>query len=247
MRGSSLPGKGVPSLENKLVAVPVFNEEKSVEKVLNAIVQYAGPADILVIDDGSTDFSRQFLACFDNIHLIRHARNLGYGQSLINAFQFAIATGYEYLVTIDCDEQHEPQRIPRFFSRLTEGWDIVSGSRYLTTEAVGTVPEDRQQINQVVTKRVNEITGFGLTDSFCGMKGYKVASLNKLTLTETGYGFPLQLWLEAHRAGLTVVEEAIPLIYIDNFDRSFGLELDDPEQRLRYYWRVINEGVSKCN
>ena len=210
------------------------------ERVLSAIQHHAGSAEILVIDDGSTDNSREILSGDSQIHLIRHPRNLGYGQSLINAFGYAAALGFESLVTIDCDEQHEPQRIPEFFRRLTEGWDIVSGSRYLGASAVqGTVPGDRQKINQEITQQINALTGYGLTDSFCGLKAYRVAALQQLRLTETGYGFPLQLWLQAYRLGLRITELPVARIYIDGMARSFGPQLDNPEERLRYYQQVI--------
>ncbi|MBO8127188.1 MAG: glycosyltransferase family 2 protein [Firmicutes bacterium] len=236
------------ALSKKLVAVPVYNEEPSVEKVLNAIVEYAGSAEILVIDDGSTDRSRQILYQFDGIHLIRHPQNYGYGQSLIDAFAYASAHGYEAVVTIDCDEQHEPQQIPEFFAKLAEGWDIVSGSRYLEdVEPVGTVPRDRLKINRLITAKINELTAYNLTDSFCGMKAYRTAAIQKLNLTEPGYAFPLQVWLQAFKAGLTVTELPVPLVYMDHFERSFGGSLDDPQKRLRYYWQVIEEETKDWN
>lgn len=228
------------------MAVPVYNEEPSVQKVLQAIMEHAGSAEILVIDDGSTDLSRHILYNFGGIHLIRHARNLGYGQSLRNAFDYAVSLGFESLVTIDCDEQHEPQQIPEFFAKLSQGWDIVSGSRYLDdSRASGTAPSDRQRINQQVTAKLIELTGYGITDSFCGMKAYRVSALKKLELIEPGYGMPLQLWLQAYKHGLSVTEIPVARIYVDSFERSFGVELDDSQRRLNYYWQVIMEEVSK--
>ena len=78
-----------------------------------------------------------------------HPRNRGYGAALVSAFEFALRGGYDVLVTIDCDGQHEPQRIPEFVRTCVEQEvDIVSGSRYLTPfPGDSQPPEDRRRIN----------------------------------------------------------------------------------------------------
>jgi dolichol-phosphate mannosyltransferase len=91
---------------NPLLAIPVFNEERHLDRVLQAAAQHI--SEILVIDDGSTDQTADRLRNHSEIHLITHAENRGYGKSLSDAFEFAISRGYSWLVTMDCDEQHEP-------------------------------------------------------------------------------------------------------------------------------------------
>src|SRR5690348_8703762 len=95
-----------------LIAIPVFNERKYVEHVLAQVLRYHH--EILLIDDGSTDGTAELLAGRRDIQLIRHETNKGYGQSLIDAFAYADAQGYDWVITMDCDEQHEPARIPYF-------------------------------------------------------------------------------------------------------------------------------------
>src|SRR5438105_1736943 len=113
-----------------LVAIPVFNELKYVEKVLDKVRHYA--TDILCVDDGSTDGTAELLSRRGDIRLIRHPVNRGYGQSVIDAFHYAGARGYDWIITMDCDEQHEPERIPDFLREIkTDQWDLISGSRYL--------------------------------------------------------------------------------------------------------------------
>ena len=63
--------------------------------------------------------------------------------------------------------------------------------------------------------------GFDLTDAFCGFKAYRVEALAKLQVTETGYAMPLELWVQAACQKLSVVEVAVPRIYLDE-SRSFG-------------------------
>lgn len=229
----------------QLVVVPVYNEEASVEAVLAEVRRYAAGADVLVVDDGSTDGTPRRLACLPGVRVIRHAQNRGYGAALMEGFRVAAEEGYDYVVTIDCDGQHEPARIPIFFHTLAQGWDMVSGSRYLPgSDAQGEVPPDRLAINRQFTDRINRLTGLGLTDTFCGFKGYRVAALRRLHLDEPGYGFPLQVWVEAWRHRLSVVELPVPRIYKANFERRFGGELDRPEVRRRYYERVLSRALA---
>src|SRR5690606_41659504 len=80
-----------------------------------------------------------------------------------------------------------------------------------------------------------------------GFKAYRVEALARLRLSEPGYAFPLQFWIQAARAGLTVIERPVPLIYVPSFERRFGGELDDAEKRLAYYMEVIETEVAKCS
>src|SRR5690606_12280492 len=108
-------------------------------------------------------------------------------------------------------------------------------------------PPDRWAINQHITARINELTGFQLTDAFCGFKAYRVEALRDLRFDEPGYGFPIQFWMAAHRHGLRVVERPVPLIYKHNFERRFGGGLDDPERRLAYYESLLEKEVARCS
>lgn len=230
----------------ELIVIPVYNEAPSIEKVLEQTFRHAPEHDVLVIDDGSTDGSADMLADRRDIRLLRHDVNRGYGAALMAGFDYARRHGYERLLTMDCDEQHEPALIPEFF-RLARTTDVVSGSRYLVDGPpdLGEVPEDRRTINARITERINELTGYELTDAFCGFKAYRVEPLARLRLSETGYSFPLQFWLQAACAKLDVVERAVPLIYVPSFERRFGGGLDDSERRLAYYNETIENEVAK--
>ncbi len=226
-----------------LTALPVFNEVQSVSSVLDEVARYCDR--ILVVDDGSTDGTSDLLAERNDIILVTHPVNKGYGAALITAFEYAIENDEDILVTIDCDGQHEPQRIQQFITAsLNTGADIVSGSRYLKSfDADTPPPAQRRRINHQITKTLNERLKLGLTDAFCGFKAYQVEALQRLELHETGYAMPLELWVQAACSKLSVVEVAVPLIYLDE-SRSFGDKLDDPETRLDYYYQVMNRAFA---
>jgi dolichol-phosphate mannosyltransferase len=225
--------------ERVLVALPVFNEIRSVADVLRAVQRYA--SDILVVNDGSSDGTGDVLGRYAGVRLIRHPVNLGYGRSLIDAFSYAREHEFPWVITMDCDWQHEPDRIPHFRRRLAQGdADIISGSRYLQGSAGGTVPPPRERmlINQVITRLLNRHLGLHLTDAFCGFKAYRTAALAALRLADPGYGLPLQVWVQAARAGLRIVELPVPLIYHDP-RKGFAGILEDPRARLEYYLATL--------
>jgi dolichol-phosphate mannosyltransferase len=234
---------GVDSTMRVLTAIPVRNEESHLETVLAAVLQYAG--DVLVVDDGSTDRTPELLRKFPTVQVIRHETNRGYGAGLRSAFARTLEAGYDGLVTLDCDGQHEPSLIPSIAARL-EAADIVSGSRYLRVfDPAQRPPEERRRINVEVTRWLNECLGLDLTDAFCGFKAYRRGALEKFDITDDGYAMPLQVWVQAVAHGLSIVEVPVPLIYLDE-SRAFGGALDDGTYRLNHYRRVFQEAIERA-
>jgi glycosyltransferase involved in cell wall biosynthesis len=223
-----------------IAALPVYNEAGYVNGVLDEVVKYA--PNVLVVNDGSTDGTRELLDRRMDVAVVHHDVNRGYGAALRTAFQYAIDEGYEIVVTLDCDGQHQPKRIPRFVSACKNA-DIVSGSRYLKQYDGDSVPPaQRLFINRQITRTINELFHWNLTDTFCGFKAYRTAALAQLNITVDGYAMPLELWTQAAMLGLRILEIPVPLIYLDE-NRSFGGSLDDGAVRLAYYNQVIESSI----
>ena len=225
-----------------LIAIPVYNEEGYVDSVLDQVVVHGH--DVLVIDDGSTDLTACLLRRRGDVLVLEHQGNLGYGQSLVDAFDHTVRQGYDVLVTMDCDGQHEPCRVPEFVARSADA-DILSGSRYLTVfENDSRPPPDRRCVNRLITARINRELGLDLTDGFCGFKAYRAPALARLHITDTGYAMPLQVWVQAARLGLRIKELAVPCIYLDP-RRAFGGALDDTQTRLAHYHHVLDRELAR--
>ena len=219
-----------------LTAIPVYNEERHLEAVLREVRRHT--PDILVVNDGSTDRTPELLARQEGLRVITHPHNRGYGAALTSAFAYVLEHNFDVLVTMDCDGQHEPSRIPVLLEAIHD-CDIVSGSRYLRDFRQDTLaPEDRRRINGQITQELNSRFGLNLTDAFCGFKAYRSGALARLRITETGWGMPLQLWVQAACLGLRVKEVGVPRVYLDP-NRAFGGVLNDAEERLAYYRKVI--------
>lgn len=232
-----------------LVAIPVYNEEHHVRSVLDRVRQFA--PNILILDDGSSDRTPEILSELRpsyGFDLIRHEANAGYGRAIREIFNRAHRDNYDWVITMDCDDQHEPERIPDFLSAIEKNdLDIVSGSRYLSNDAQWAKdlpPGDRRAINATLTKEINARLGFNLTDSFCGFKAHRVSAMDKLDITDDGYAFPMQLWVQAAANNLRVGEIPVELIYNDP-NRTFGGGLDDPTTRLNHYRCVLYRAMDK--
>ena len=225
-----------------LTAIPVYNEEKHLDEVLVAARRWT--PEILVVDDGSTDGTPQLLARYPDVQVLTHQSNEGYGAALRDAFRFAVQHGYDALVTMDCDGQHQPERIPDLLAAIADA-DIVSGSRYLKHfEGDSAPPPERRRINQTITQEINRRLVLNLTDAFCGFKAYRTDALRKLDITEPGYAMPLEVWVQAARLGFRIKEVPVPLIYLEEY-RAFGGALDDGARRLTYYRAVIERAVQR--
>jgi glycosyltransferase involved in cell wall biosynthesis len=229
-----------------LTALPVYNEARHVDPVLDQVVRFS--QDVLVVNDGSSDGTAEVLQRRSDVRAMHHPINQGYGGALRTAFQYALEQQYDVLVTIDCDGQHEPRLIPELARAVDEHpggpWDIVSGSRYLQQfPGDSRPPADRRRINLEITDWLNRRFRLGLTDAFCGFKAYRVPALARLNVTELGYAMPLQVWIQAVRQGLSIVEFPVPLVYLDE-ERSFGGSLDDAGRRLTHYYQVLHREIA---
>jgi dolichol-phosphate mannosyltransferase len=227
-----------------LLGIPVFNEAKYVADVLGEVRKHA--REILVIDDGSTDDTPLLLAR-QQVEVIRHATNRGYGRSMQDMLRWADFDGYDWLITMDCDLQHEPAAIPDFRAAIARNdSDVVSGSRYLRIGCDDDAPPpDRRAINAAMTHMLNDRLGLRLTDAFCGFKAYRIAVCRELELDVDGYEFPMQFWVQAAHRGLRISELPVRLIYNDP-ERCFGGPLSDAANRRALYEATLERSLRHC-
>ena len=113
------------------IVIPLHNEQGTIREVIERIPDYLN-AEIIVVDDGSTDGSAQKAQeARREIKVVRHERNQGYGAALLTGFKHASG---DIIVTMDSDGQHRPEEIPNFIAPiLKKKADVVVGSRYLGT------------------------------------------------------------------------------------------------------------------
>lgn len=114
-----------------LIIIPAFNEAVNIVEVIMKIQKNAPGKDILVIDDGSKD-QTALLASKAGAHVVTHPFNMGYGVTCQTGFKYASRMGYDYVVLLDGDGQHEPACIPDLLNAVQDpDVDTVLGSRWL--------------------------------------------------------------------------------------------------------------------
>jgi glycosyltransferase involved in cell wall biosynthesis len=155
-----------------LAVVPAYNEVGTVGRVVSALREHAPSFDVVVIDDGSTDgTSRDAVAA--GARVLRHPFNLGIGGAVQSGFKFALENGYDYMVQVDADGQHDPAEIGKLADEM-EGdptIDVVCGSRFLQDlEYVG--PASRRAGIHLFAFILSRIVGQRVTDPTSGFRLY---------------------------------------------------------------------------
>jgi glycosyltransferase involved in cell wall biosynthesis len=137
MEGLTSSNQGVG--KEGAIVIPVFNEEKNLRGIVEEIRGNGITLDIIAVDDGSTDRSRELLESLP-VTIISHPINLGYGAAVQTGLRHAVAEGYETIVLMDADGQHMPSEIPNLLTALDKGAEIVIGSRFLGEHSDYQVP-----------------------------------------------------------------------------------------------------------
>ena len=187
--------------------------------------------DILVVNDGSTDGTADLLAARAAASTASITpRNRGYGAALISAFAFALEPR---LRRARDDGLRRPARAGPHSRCCSKRSTTATSSPAAATCATSARTRPPRPTGGSSTPRsrseINARYGLNLTDAFCGFKAYRREALEKLHITETGWGMPLQLWVQAARQGLRVKEIGVPRLYLDP-NRAFGGVMNDPER-----------------
>lgn len=191
-----------------IVIIPALNEEAAIGDVVRTSKRYVD--DVLVIDDGSSDRTSQ-IAEDAGARLIKHPINLGKGVSLRDAF--GEVSGYDIVVTIDGDGQHNPDEIPLLIKPILDGEaDFVNGSRYLDGFDENT-PAYRRVGQRVLDIATNITSGTNVTDSQSGFRAFSAKTVTCFRFRDTGFGIESEMLADASENNLRIVEVPITVRY----------------------------------
>lgn len=197
------------------IVIPLYNEEESIpalwEALDKAIANYAQPAEVIIIDDGSKDRSfallREIAVRDPRFTIIRFRRN--FGQTAGFAAGFAQARG-EVVITMDADLQNDPMDIPKLMAKMDEGYDIVSGWRKDRQDRF----IDRKLPSMMANRLISNVTDVRLHDYGCSLKAYRRDVLQYVHLYGELHRFIPAL---ASQVGGTVAE-----VPVNHRARQFG-------------------------
>ena len=192
------------------VVIPVYNEIKTIEAVIQQVLECGFDVEVIVIDDGSTDGTREYLKQLEHPKIRRYfqARNQGKGAALRLGFA---AAKHPYVIVQDADLEYDPLDYQRVLEPLLDGHaDMVYGSRFLGG------PHRvlffwHYIANRILTLVSNAVCNLNLTDMETGMKAFERDKLAMLKLSANRFTFEPEVTSKAARAGWRIYE--VPISY----------------------------------
>lgn len=199
------------SSDRLLIVIPALNEEDALPAVLAELRQTLPGADVVVIDDGSTDATAEVAASGGAVAL-RLPFNLGIGGALRTGFRYAMDNGYRRAVQFDADGQHDPTEVKTMIDRLDDGADLVIGSRFANGETDYEVGRVRRRAMRVLGLTVRILSGQIFTDTSSGFRAFGPSALDLFARTyPVDYMESVEALVMACASGLAVVEVPVQM------------------------------------
>jgi glycosyltransferase involved in cell wall biosynthesis len=190
------------------VVIPAYNEEKTVGDTLAQTIEIMDtlgmPYEIIVVDDGSTDNTKQIATQY-KATVLSNGKNQGKGYALRKGFKHAQG---DIIVTIDADGAHMPKEIPDLITPLFNGTDIAAGSRFLSTGQYTTSRINRLG-NFIFNTTIMALTRKRVTDSQTGFRAIRKQVLQELKLESIGYEIETEITVKGLKNGYVFEEKSI--------------------------------------
>lgn len=187
------------------ILIPAYNAAKTLAAVAGECL--SGGVPVVVVDDGSTDGTVGVAAGLPVV-LLRHDANRGKGMALRTGFAWALEEGFDAVVTLDADGQHDPGAVPRLCeAAVTGGADLLIASRHSQFEKMAGL---RAVWNRFGVWCMRQRTGFEITDSQSGFRYYSTGMLRRLSLNADGYELEMEILMKAWRGGFDIQSLPVP-------------------------------------
>lgn len=199
-----------------VIIVPAYNEVEVISTTLidlkSALKSTKISADILVVDDGSSDGTGESALKHCDF-LLTHKQNCGLGAALGTGIEFAKRYNYDYCITFDSDGQHDPKDISKALTQIESDSDIVIGSRFIGTHSG--MPKARRIILFLGNLITFLIFGVWTTDSQSGFRGLSRRAIHSLSIKSNRMEVSSEFFGEIHRLGLKFSEIPIHIRYTE--------------------------------
>lgn len=201
------PGSRTDSV---MVLIPVFNEAPSIAHVVAGCRQWDLP--VVVVDDGSSDSTAEE-AERAGARVMRHPENMGKGRALATGFDYASKNGFEAVITLDGDGQHDAAQIGGFIDEFRRsGADLIIGTRMRNVKLM---PWLRRLTNRATSFVISKITGCRISDSQSGYRLVTVRAWREADPRTSRFDTEPELLIRAARRSLAIREVPISTIYRD--------------------------------
>ena len=203
-----------------LICTPTFLEAMNIEDFLRRARAAAPDADILVIDDnssdGTADIAERVGAEVGHVQVLRRPSKRGLGSAYRAGFSVGIDRGYDVLIQIDADLSHDPRAIPLLLRELEQGADLAIGSRYVPGGSIPHWPWYRRALSKYGNLYTGLMLRTGVADATSGYRAYRADMLKAIDFASTrakGYGFQIELAYRVSMWGGRIAE--VPITFTD--------------------------------
>lgn len=197
---------------NACIIVPTYNNEKTLERILNQIIEISSPQQLIVVNDGSTDSTASILEGLKHkITLISYPKNKGKGYALRQGFKKSIELGYENAITIDSDGQHFPSDIPLMIEGAkTNVGAVLMGTRNMEQEGV---PSKSSFGNRFSNFWFLVETAISLPDTQTGFRLYPLSKMKKMCLLTRKFELEIEVIVRLAWKNVSFVSVPIRVLY----------------------------------
>jgi glycosyltransferase involved in cell wall biosynthesis len=191
------------------VVIPCYNERATVLDVIKQVLDSPWTAEVIVVDDGSTDGTRDLLATFEHpqVRVIMQPHNMGKGAALRTGFAAASA---DFVVVQDADLEYDPAEFGELMGPLVQGKaDVVYGSRFLSGRPHRVLYFWHSMGNKLLTLLSNALTDLNLTDMETCYKAFRREVIQSIEIEEDRFGFEPEVTAKLARGRWRVYEVGI--------------------------------------
>jgi dolichol-phosphate mannosyltransferase len=235
----------VANTPKTLVAVATYNEIENLPRLIDEILRHLPEAQVLVVDDNSPDGTGQWCdrkaAQDPRVHCLHRERKLGLGTATVAAMRYAIQRGCQYLVTMDADFSHPPERLPALLAGMDPlagpGVDVMIGSRYVPGGGIEGWGLKRRWMSRAVNLYARWCLGLAPKDCSGAFRCYRTAQLAKLdfgAVRSAGYSFQEEVLFRLRRLGVRFGET--PIVFVN---RRCGVSKIDLGEAVAALWIIL--------
>lgn len=219
-----------------IALIPAYNEEKNVCAVVRKTLPYVDC--VLVVDDGSFDKTSE-VAAQCGATVIKNRENKGKADAMYRGFEYAVKNGFDVIVVLDADGQHDPDEIPIFIDKINEGFDIVVGARQFDPSVM---PKIRIFANAFSSWLTSLVCHSRISDSQSGYRAIKVDVVKKIRFNSKRYQIETEMLIKAAKCGFKITFVPIKTIYRKEAKSKVN-QIIDP---LKFVFLVLKLSFWRC-
>jgi glycosyltransferase involved in cell wall biosynthesis len=191
------------------VIIPTYNNDRTLEEIIRGVFKFTD--QIIIVNDGSTDRTRQILEKFAHLTIINLPKNKGKGFAIRQGFKEALKQGYRYAVTMDSDGQHLPEDLAKFIEKLEEEpHSLIIGSRNLDQAGI---PSGTTFGNRFSNFWTWVETGYKLPDTQSGYRMYPLKRLENTRFLTNRFEFEIEALVRSAWKGIPLTTVPVHVIY----------------------------------